>query len=322
MTGSAMRKPRIHPGRGSASADSMIEGRTIVTGRSPRCCEERALAERLRVRVRVGPAQRCRPGSARLDHAGPAPTRARSCSVLAASAGVPAAPSSWRASLRKRARCSGVRLTASASRRAGARAVDLRPPVDVDVEGAVVHRLLGRCAAPVAGDVARRHRHEVRRAPRSRERGGDAARAEQVDLDRAVERRVERDARRRVDDDVARGERGRDRHRRGARPSAPRRRAITCTRARDQLVEPVLAELGAQTVEGVVAEDLPPRTLGDRRPPPGPDEQHQLAAGHGAQEPLDQGGAEEPGPARSRRCACRPGDRRSRTISTTFSTIW
>ena len=35
ITGSAMRKPRIQPGYGSASADSMIEGRTIVTGTSP-----------------------------------------------------------------------------------------------------------------------------------------------------------------------------------------------------------------------------------------------------------------------------------------------
>ena len=29
ITGSAMRNPRIHPGRGSAHADSMIDGRTI-----------------------------------------------------------------------------------------------------------------------------------------------------------------------------------------------------------------------------------------------------------------------------------------------------
>ncbi len=35
MTGSAMRKPRIQPGTGSASADSMIDGRTIETGTSP-----------------------------------------------------------------------------------------------------------------------------------------------------------------------------------------------------------------------------------------------------------------------------------------------
>ena len=36
MTGSAMRKPRIQPGLGSAQADSMIEGRTMLTGTSPR----------------------------------------------------------------------------------------------------------------------------------------------------------------------------------------------------------------------------------------------------------------------------------------------
>jgi len=36
MTGSAMRKPRIQPGYGSASADSMIDGRTMLTGTSPR----------------------------------------------------------------------------------------------------------------------------------------------------------------------------------------------------------------------------------------------------------------------------------------------
>ena len=32
MIGSAMRKPRIQPGRGSASDDSMMEGRTMVMG--------------------------------------------------------------------------------------------------------------------------------------------------------------------------------------------------------------------------------------------------------------------------------------------------
>ena len=36
MTGSAIRNPRIQPGRGSLNADSMIDGRTIVTGTSPR----------------------------------------------------------------------------------------------------------------------------------------------------------------------------------------------------------------------------------------------------------------------------------------------
>jgi hypothetical protein len=42
----------------------------------------------------------------------------RRCSVLAASAGTPAAPSSRRASARKRASASGARLSASASWRA------------------------------------------------------------------------------------------------------------------------------------------------------------------------------------------------------------
>jgi hypothetical protein len=36
ITGSAMRKPLIQPGLGSASADSTMEGRTIVSGTSPR----------------------------------------------------------------------------------------------------------------------------------------------------------------------------------------------------------------------------------------------------------------------------------------------
>ena len=36
MTGSAMRKPRIQPGLGSAQADSMIDGRTMLIGMSPR----------------------------------------------------------------------------------------------------------------------------------------------------------------------------------------------------------------------------------------------------------------------------------------------
>ena len=42
MIGSAMRKPRIQPGRGSASADSMIEGRTKVMGTRPSHCSTSA----------------------------------------------------------------------------------------------------------------------------------------------------------------------------------------------------------------------------------------------------------------------------------------
>ena len=35
ITGSAILNPRIHPGLGSTSVDSMIEGRTMLTGTSP-----------------------------------------------------------------------------------------------------------------------------------------------------------------------------------------------------------------------------------------------------------------------------------------------
>ena len=42
MIGSAMRKPRIQPGRGSASADSMIDGRTMVMGTRPSHCSTSA----------------------------------------------------------------------------------------------------------------------------------------------------------------------------------------------------------------------------------------------------------------------------------------
>ena len=79
--------------------------------------DERALADRLGERVRIGEAERRRAGA-------PAATMrsvthlARSDSVLSASSGVPAAPSSWRADLRNLARRSGVRLAVSASRRA------------------------------------------------------------------------------------------------------------------------------------------------------------------------------------------------------------
>ena len=62
MTGSAIRKPRIQPGRGSARADSTIEGRTKVTGSSPRTSKQRVLTERLREGVGVRPSER--PGTA------------------------------------------------------------------------------------------------------------------------------------------------------------------------------------------------------------------------------------------------------------------
>jgi hypothetical protein len=63
------------------------------------------------------------------------------------------------------------------------------------------------------------------------------------------------------------------------------------------LVERRRAQLGAQAVEGVVTEHLAPGPLGGRGPLARPDQQHELAAGHRPQQPLDQGGAEEAGPA-------------------------
>ncbi len=44
MIGSAMRNPRIHPGRGSVSADSMMDGRTMVIGTEASHCSTSALS--------------------------------------------------------------------------------------------------------------------------------------------------------------------------------------------------------------------------------------------------------------------------------------
>ena len=66
MIGSAMRKPRIQPGRGSASADSMIEGRTMVMGTVVAVLGDQGpLAQGLGVGVGVGPAEGLGPGLAR-----------------------------------------------------------------------------------------------------------------------------------------------------------------------------------------------------------------------------------------------------------------
>jgi hypothetical protein len=127
------------------------------------------------------------------------------------------------------------------------------------------------------------------------ERLDDAAGTEEVHLDRAVERRVEGDRGGRVDDDVAAGQRG---------PAlVVEAEAVGADVAGDRgdppgdlVVEPV-AQLPAQPVEGVVAEDLAPGPLGDARALARADQQHQLAPRHRPQQPLDQGGAEEPGAA-------------------------
>ena len=185
-----------------------------------------------------------------------------------------------------------------AARRVGVRACaarggDLEPPVDAEVEGAVTDELLGRVAATVAGDVAGRHRHEMRSHAEAVQRLDDANRAEQVHLDRVVDRRVERHRRRGVDDDLARGERLAPRVVE-PEPVGAHVTADHCDPARDLLVEAV-TEDRSQRVERVVADDLALHALRRGRAPTRADEEHEGAVGHGAQEPLHDCGAEEPG---------------------------
>jgi hypothetical protein len=114
ITGSAIRKPRIHPGFGSAHADSMIDGRTIDTGTLPfvstsACSPSAFVYAYASGHPRLAARERPACTSSDLTH------RLRNCSVFEASAGAPAAPSSRRASLRKRSRFFSVRLSASVS---------------------------------------------------------------------------------------------------------------------------------------------------------------------------------------------------------------
>ena len=68
--------------------------------------------------------------------------------------------------------------------------------------------------------------------------------------------------------------------------------------ARRHLVERrARPSVGAQAVEGVVAEDLPLDPLRGGGAAPGPHQQHQLAVRHLAEQPLDEGGADEAGRA-------------------------
>ena len=122
---------------------------------------QRLLAERLRERIGIGPADARRPGSPGFDELVLHPSvaqglrlrgqrrcagcaefgpglRTESLEVLPAPAG-------------------GVRVRAEASARR-----HFAAPVDADVERAVAHELLGGVAAPVAGDVTGRHGHQVR----------------------------------------------------------------------------------------------------------------------------------------------------------------
>ncbi len=187
------------------SADSMIDGRTIDTGTRTLDVGQRLLAERLRERVGVGPADAGGTGAAGLDQLVLDPAFAELLGLRGERRG--AGGAEFGAGL-------GAELLepfAGAARGVGVGAQapaggHLVAPVDADVERAVAHELLGCVAAAVAGDVARRHGDEVRGDADGVAEVGDARRPEQVDLDGRVERRVERDRCRRVDHGVARGE--------------------------------------------------------------------------------------------------------------------
>ena len=70
MIGSAMRKPRIQPGSGSAQADSMIGGPDDRHRDVAPVLGERHLAERLGIGVGVGPPERGGTGAAGVDQLG------------------------------------------------------------------------------------------------------------------------------------------------------------------------------------------------------------------------------------------------------------
>jgi len=175
-----------------------------------------------------------------------------------------------------------------------ARSVSSRPRPPTPTSPVIVWM---RRAAAVAGHVAGRHRHEVRSHAEVLERGDDARRAEEVDLDGAVEGRVEGDGGGGVDDHGARRQDGAVR--------LVEAEAVGADVAGDHLDPPGHqfvdglgpAGLGAEAVEGVVADDLALHPLGGGGPATGPDQQDQLAAGYRAHEALHDGGAEEPGGA-------------------------
>jgi hypothetical protein len=161
ITGSAMRKPRIQPGTGSDHADSMMAGRTTLTGTLPRFSAERLLAERLGHGVGVGPAEARSAGPAGLHQLRLHPVLAE----LLALGGQQRGPGA--AELLTSRRHERGELLGLAARGLGigadpAGTLDLALPVDVgDPERALVDADLGGGAAAVAGHVAGGHGHQV-----------------------------------------------------------------------------------------------------------------------------------------------------------------
>ena len=160
-TGSAMRKPRIQPGRGSAHADSMIDGRTMLTGHGALGVGQRLLAERLRERVGVGPADAGGAGPSGLDEAVAHPALAELLGLGGerGRAGGAELGAGGGAELDELDRLAAGRLGVAAQ---PAGRGDLGLPAQPEVERPGADELLGGVAASVAGDVARRHRHDVR----------------------------------------------------------------------------------------------------------------------------------------------------------------
>ena len=265
MIGSAMRKPRIQPGRGSASADSMIDGpddrdRDVAPG-----LVEGPFAERLGERVRVRPADRRGPGPAGLGHAVVTHSTCGAARSWPASSGVPGGaelavgPPCLKRRQQFRRPALGLEVDA---RPAGG--VDLGPPVEVEVEGPLGQQLFGCRSPAVAGHVTGGHRDQMGPDVELVEHGDDPARTQQVDLDGRIQRRVEGHRRRRVDDEVAAGQ--------GSPALVVEAETVPGDVAPDDrdpagdlgLERRPPAELVAQAVEGVVAEDLPLGPLGRR----------------------------------------------------------
>ena len=176
---------------------------------------------------------------------------------------------------------------------------DLGAPVESDRERTLAHELLGRRAAPVAGDVAGRHCDQVRSDRQGLAELGDAGGAEQIDLDRRRQRRIERHRGGGVDHDVGGGE--------GRPIGVAQAEPIGADVAGDGRDPPLghrlegLAAIGTvvrrpQAIEGVVLEQFLLRPCRRRRALAVANEQDQLAVGNAAQQPFDESGADETGP--------------------------
>ena len=312
--GSAMRKPRIHPGRGSASADSMIDGRTMVMGTRGCAAHQGALAQRLGEGVGVGPAERLGARPSSLDELGPDPLVAQLLGSLRQQVGPGRAELGARrlGELRQalgRAR-RGLEVVAQTPRR-GHLGVD----VDFGGDGGVGagprprrHRLggegLGGVTLVGAGHVRGGHGDEV---------GGlcpgvltlarcvatdSMAAATREGPSRLTSTAVSRGASKATvaaectttshEASTSRPSSSRPSPSRPTSPAtAPRRAATTCVEA--------VAELVAQAVEAVVAHHLACQAGRGVRPARRAHEHDHLAPRDGAQEALDEGRAQEAG---------------------------